>query len=94
MSAPRTSIGDLRRALRAALPADTFEPQPARGVMAWAEIVLMVGIAVFTAVAHLPWWANLGASLLLGQLIVSVSLAAHEAMHGSIFRSPRAWNAM
>lgn len=90
MSAQRTSIADLRRALRAALPADTFEPQPARGVMAWAEIVLMIGVAAFIAAAHLPWWANLAASLLLGQLIVSVSLAAHEAMHGSIFRSPRA----
>jgi fatty acid desaturase len=90
MSAPRMTIAELRRALRAALPADTFEPQPMRGVMAWLEIALLIGGSAFIAVAHLPWWANLAASLVLGQLIVSISLAAHEAMHGSVFRSPRA----
>ena len=90
MSAPRMDIADLRRALRAALPADTFEPQPVRGVIAWAEFVLAIGIAVFVAIADLPWWASLAASLVLGQLMVSVLLGAHEAMHGSVFRSPRA----
>ena len=90
MTQPRMTIAELRRALRAQLPADTFEPQPVRGVLAWLEIALLVAGAVALAIADLPWWADLAAALVLGQLMTSISLAAHEAMHGSVFRSWRA----
>jgi fatty acid desaturase len=88
MSAPRMRIAELRRAIRAGLPADTFEPQPWRGVMAWIEIALVVGISVLIPIAHLPWWANLALAMVLGQMLTSIALAAHEASHGSVFRSP------
>jgi fatty acid desaturase len=84
------TIAELRRAVRAALPADTFEPQPMRGVLAWLEVVLMLAGAVAIAIIDLPWWADLVAAVVLGQVMTSVSLAAHEAMHGSVFRSMRA----
>lgn len=86
----RMPIAELRRAIRAALPTHAFEPQPWRGVMAWTEVALIIGISVLIPVAHLPWWANLALALVLGQLTTSISLSAHEASHGSVFHSPRA----
>lgn len=90
MTAPQMTIAELRRTLRASLPADTFEPQPLRGVKAWIEIALVVAISIAIPILALPWWAKLAGALLLGQLMCSISLGAHEAMHGSVFRSARA----
>ncbi|HEY0195299.1 MAG TPA: fatty acid desaturase [Kofleriaceae bacterium] len=94
MTGSRMPIAELRRALRAQLPPDTFEPQPIRGVLAWFEIALLVGGSIAIAITHPPWWIGLPAAIVLGQMITSISLAAHEAMHGSVFRSPRANRAL
>src|SRR5262249_40917375 len=87
---PTMSTRELRRALRQRMPEEAFMPQPWRGVAAYAEMVL-AGV-VIAAIVHfnLPIWADLLLSLALGQMIVSVGLAAHEALHQSVFRSPRA----
>ncbi len=78
---------DLRRKLRQALPATIFEPQPARGWLAYGETVLAVLIAVGIVRVDPPWWVKSLLALVLGQIVSSVVFAAHEAMHHSVFRS-------
>jgi fatty acid desaturase len=90
MSTPTMNIRELRRALRQRMPEEAFQPQPWRGVAAFVEMVLAGVVIAAIVLLDLPWWADLLLSLVLGQMIVSVGLAAHEAMHQSVFRSHRA----
>ncbi|APR76736.1 Fatty acid desaturase [Minicystis rosea] len=83
-------IRALRRALRERMPAEAFQPQPWRGVAAYVEMAAAGIVITAIVLAKLPWFANLLLSLVLGQMIVSVGLAAHEALHQSVFRSRRA----
>lgn len=80
----------LRVALRRELGPEIFEPQPLRGVVAFVEAALVVVAGVFLATTDPPVWLALGISLAMGQLLTAMSLAAHEAMHGAVFRH-RGW---
>lgn len=90
MSTPTMNIRELRRALRERMPEEAFQPQPWRGVAAYVEMALAGVVIAAIVLADLPWWADLLLSLVLGQMMVSLGLAAHEAMHQSVFRSRRA----
>jgi fatty acid desaturase len=84
----------LRRALRAALPAEAFEPQPLRGIVALCEVPLMVAIGWLLAAVPLHWSLKLLCALVQGQLMTSLALSAgHENLHRSVFRS-RFWESV
>ncbi len=86
----RIPVDDFRRLrseLRQAMPAEAFRPQPLRGVIALALVPGMIALGWAAASGRLPWWACLFSSFVLGQLLVVVGFAAHEALHNSVFRS-------
>lgn len=76
----------LRILLREELPAHTFDRQPLRGVVALALAPVAIGLG-WAASRQLPWWACLAISFLLGQVVTTLGIAAHEALHHSVFRS-------
>lgn len=80
----------LRMSLRRSLPAESFEPVPWRGVVALLQVPVYVGLMALIALDLLPWWADLLTGLVIGQMITSVGLIAHETLHRSTFRS-RFW---
>lgn len=92
LSTESLSIDDpksLRAELRRVMPPEAFEPQPQRGVAALALVPVNLGLMGLLGWGDLPWWLCLPLSLLLGQTVTSVGLAAHEALHHSVFRSRR-----
>jgi fatty acid desaturase len=84
---PVEDYGSLRRELKKRMPAEAFRPQPLRGVVALVLTLLGIGIVWVIARGGLPWWACLSLSFVLGQMVATVSLTAHEAMHHSVFRN-------
>ncbi len=84
---PPTDSRALRAALKEAMPAGSFEPQPWRGIVALACVPPMIAIGWAVGYHELPWWLSLPLSFVLGQLLTSIGLAAHEALHHSVFRS-------
>lgn len=86
----RIPVDDFRRLrseLRHAMPSEAFQPQPLRGALALALVPVMVALGWVAASGRLPGWACLLISFVLGQLLVVVGFAAHEALHHSVFRS-------
>lgn len=84
---PVHDVRRLRSELRRAMPPESFQPQPLRGVIALALVPVMVALGWAAASGRLPGWACLLISFTLGQLLVVVGFAAHEALHHSVFRS-------
>ncbi|MEQ1506364.1 MAG: fatty acid desaturase [Myxococcota bacterium] len=79
----------LRVALRRTLPPEVFEPRPIRGWLGFAEAAAALVLAIGVATLEPRWFVALPLSLAIGQLLTASSLAAHEAMHGAVFR--RRW---
>ncbi|MCP3098833.1 fatty acid desaturase [Myxococcus sp. K15C18031901] len=79
----------LRAELRRVLPPEAFKPQPHRGVITLALVPVTAALMAVVAWGGLPWWACLLLSFALGQLVTTVGLAAHEALHHAVFRSRR-----
>ncbi|MCP3141864.1 fatty acid desaturase family protein [Pyxidicoccus xibeiensis] len=77
----------LRSELRRAMPPEAFKHQPHRGVIALALVPVMMALVWAVASGRLPWWACLLISFTLGQMLITVGFAAHEALHHSVFRS-------
>lgn len=85
----RIPVDDFRRLrteLRSAMPPEAFKPQPQRGILAFALVPVMIALVWAAGSGRLPWWACLLCSFALGQLLVTVGFAAHEALHHSVFR--------
>ncbi|RKH14552.1 fatty acid desaturase [Corallococcus sp. CA053C] len=77
----------LRSELRRVLPPEAFERQPLRGIIALGLVPVMAALIYALGTQPLPVWACLLIALVLGQLITAVGLAAHEALHHSVFHS-------
>ncbi|WP_224365537.1 fatty acid desaturase family protein [Hyalangium versicolor] len=77
----------LRTELRRAMPPEAFQPQPLRGVLALALVPVEIALMWTVCQEWMPWWGCLLLSFVLGQLLTTVGLAAHEALHHSVFRS-------
>jgi fatty acid desaturase len=77
----------LRAELRRVLPPESFARQPLRGVIALCLVPVTVSLVGVLGTQSLPHWACLLLSFAIGQLITAVGLAAHEALHHSVFRS-------
>lgn len=88
---PVSDYNQLRLALKRQMPAEAFEPQPLRGVLALLLVPFYVFVLGGLVVADvLPWWGSLFVGFVIGQLWVTVGFTAHEALHKSVFRS-RFW---
>ncbi len=88
------TMNELRRRIRAELPAEIFEPVASRG---WLFLPLNVAVAAIIGAVgrhHLPWYVALGVALALGQLYATLGLLVHDLMHGSIVRSQRVQEAI
>ena len=81
------SAKQLRRELRKAMPPESFEPQPLRGVVALGIFAFSLCCASLIVVTDLPWFVNLMTAVLIGECMASVLLCAHESMHGAVFKS-------
>ncbi|RKH36006.1 fatty acid desaturase [Corallococcus sp. CA031C] len=77
----------LRSELRRLLPPEAFERQPLRGVVALGLVPVMAAMVWLIGSQPLPDWACLLLALVLGQMVTAVGLAAHEALHHSVFHS-------
>lgn len=77
---------DIRRSARRALPAEVFQPRPLRALLIPLWLVAAIGVGSVIALAGLPWWADLGLALALGQLYAMLAFSAHEILHGSTVR--------
>ncbi|HMV68610.1 MAG TPA: fatty acid desaturase [Myxococcota bacterium] len=77
----------LRMSLRRAMPAEAFEPVPWRGVVALMLVPVYVALMALIAAGVMPWWGDVLVGLVIGQIVTSVGLTAHEVMHRSSFRS-------
>jgi fatty acid desaturase len=87
MSIPIDDFRRIRSELRHAMPPEAFKPQPLRGVIALAHVPVMAALVWAAGSGRLPWWACLLCSFTLGQMLITVGFAAHEALHHSVFRS-------
>ncbi|WP_336367083.1 fatty acid desaturase family protein [Marinobacter sp. C2H3] len=79
----------LRDRMKKDLPADTFQPQTWRVI--WflpLQLVIWGGLAAIV-LGGLPWYANLGLSLLVGHTLGCQALLAHEVLHGALGMSRR-----
>ncbi|MFP2906787.1 fatty acid desaturase family protein [Pyxidicoccus sp. 3LFB2] len=86
----KISVDDVKRLrseLRNAMPQEAFKPQPLSGVIALALVPVEAALMWAIASGRLPWWACLLISFALGQMITTMGLAAHDALHHSVFRS-------
>jgi fatty acid desaturase len=94
MSTPHFSTPEgahrLRVALRRELGNAAFEPVPWRGVCALLQVPVYIGLAAVVVAGVAPAWVDLVIGLVVGQMVTSVGLIAHETLHRSTFRS-RFW---
>ncbi len=81
------STNEIRKQLRKILPAQTFEPQPDRGVVALLAAAVSIVLIAALYAHQVRWYWLIPASFIIGQLWAHAALAAHEALHGAIFRS-------
>lgn len=75
--------------MRAELPREAFQPQPTSALIVIPCLSLIV--AGIWALIHLPlpWYAALAIGVISGQAYATMGFLAHEALHGSVFRSRR-----
>jgi len=84
-----TSPDELRKQIRAELPADTFERQPQRALWFVPLVACAVGSIATIVVVRPAWYLALALGLLAGQCFAAMGFLAHEVLHGSVVASPR-----
>ncbi|MET0405493.1 MAG: fatty acid desaturase [Cystobacter sp.] len=84
---PADDAKRLRAELRRVLPRESFERQPQRGVIALCLVPVTVSLVWVLGTQSLPHWVCFLISFAIGQLLTSVGLSAHEALHHATFRS-------
>lgn len=77
------------RELKQRLPREYFQPVPTRLLWLIPHLAIIV-LGMWAILAHnLPFWANLGISLLIGSSFSALGFLAHEVLHGSVVKT--AW---
>jgi len=77
---------DVRRRIRADLPAAVFAPRPRRALW-FVPLLATVAAAMTTLIVVRPaWYWSLALSLVIGQCFASMGFLAHEALHGALVR--------
>jgi fatty acid desaturase len=84
-----TSPDELRKQIRAELPADTFERQPQRALWFLPLAATAIGSIATIVVVRPAWYLALVLGVLAGQCFAAMGFLAHEVLHGSIVASPR-----
>jgi fatty acid desaturase len=84
----RQSVQRYAREVRAHLPADVFQPAPAR--LLWLPVHLAVIVAAAVVVVQgAPWWVALGCAIVAGHSWGCLGFLAHETLHHAVTR--RRW---
>jgi fatty acid desaturase len=77
----------IRKQIRDSLPNYVFQPQPQKGIAILVLIPLLIALVWVTISISPPWYFSLLIAAAIGQIYTIWGFAAHEALHGSIFRS-------
>jgi len=80
-------ISSYTRAIRAALPADTFLPAPSRLVWLAFHIAVIAAGTWIIAAGWGGWPVWLALSLVIGHSFAGLAFVGHELLHGAIVRS-------
>jgi len=88
------TMSQIRQRIRQDLPSTAFEPTPIRALLCIPLNLVVIASFVLVARNHLPWYALLGISLVLGQVYATLGFWVHDVMHGSVFRSRRLQDAI
>jgi fatty acid desaturase len=78
---------DVRRQIKAELPADTFERQPQRALWFIPLVAATLAAGTTIVVVRPPWYLCLVLSLVMAQCFASMGFLAHEVLHGSVVKS-------
>jgi fatty acid desaturase len=83
------TVQQYARTLRAQLPADIFQPVPAR--LAWLplHLAIIVGLAAVVVGLQPPWYVALACALLAGHSWACLGFLTHEVLHHAVVRSRR-----
>lgn len=80
---------DLRKAIRADLPEDTFDSQPQRALWFVPLVAGAVGSIATIIVVQPAWYLCLLLGLVAGQCFAAMGFLAHEVLHGSVVSSTK-----
>jgi fatty acid desaturase len=76
----------LLQTLRRALPERVFAPQPWRGALAVAVVLINAMLTLALGWSRWPWWIALPLAIALGLTIVTQGFLGHEILHGAVTR--------
>lgn len=82
----------LKRLIRSELPENAFRPQPLRALLLIPILATIICCTWFIVQWSPPWYIAVPISLAVGNVYGMLAFLAHEALHGSIFRSGHAQN--
>lgn len=74
----------LKKRIRAEIPADSFERQPLRALWFIPLWAVIIGSAATIIVARPPWYAALALGLVMGQCFAAGGFLGHEVLHGAV----------
>ncbi len=81
------TVQQYARAVRPHLPAEIFQPQPAR--LAWlpVHLAIIVGLAAYVVAWQPVWYVALACALVLGHSFACLAFLTHEVMHHAVVRN-------
>jgi fatty acid desaturase len=80
-------LNAIRGKVRNALPSEVFEPQPQKGIAVLILIPVYIVLIWYVVSFQPPWYICILIAFTSGQIFTILGFAAHEALHGAIFRS-------
>jgi fatty acid desaturase len=83
----RSSVQQYAREARAHLPAEIFQPAPARLLWLPLHLTIIIALGVYVVAAAPPWYLALAAALVAGHSWACLSFLAHETLHHAVVRN-------
>lgn len=84
---PRTIVY-YQQELKKMLPKSVFERNPTRSLYTFSFLALNITIVSFFFAFEMSWPVKLVLGMMLGLFNAGMTFMAHEALHGSVFKSP------
>lgn len=81
------TLNSYQQELKAKLPPEIFARTPWRILYFFSFLAINISLVYFVVHYDPAWYLKLLAAFIIGQLAGSLSLFAHEVLHGSIFKS-------
>lgn len=81
------NIQSLMAKMKAELPPEVFQPRPAGALIVIPCLTIIITGMWSLIHLRLPWYAALTVAFCMGNAYATMAFLAHEALHGSVFRS-------